>query len=202
MGLVPVLWSFGWTHFSEPCSYSGGWWTEGAAAGVGFPSQIKCYGDVQWEVFSRFWESQRKLRWSQQSCFSPSRMLIEAGFFLGKRSLLLFPSLAELRNKHFPFVWFWLTKSCLSFKNKPMFVSIIFAVWNPLLNSVRRKRGHWHPLSYSSEAQDSFALRCILRVPHRPTWQLPWTWRQMLPSCLREVFWCPSLLDLLFLRDD
>ena len=94
--------------------------------------------------------SRREWRWSQQPGFSPRGMLIKVGFFLGGRSLPLFPSLAELRNKQFPFFWFWLTQNCLSFKNKPMFVSIIFAVWNPFLNSVRRKGDHWHLLSYFS----------------------------------------------------
>lgn len=94
--------------------------------------------------------SWREWRWSQQPGFSPRGMLIKAEFFLGERSLPLFPSLAELRKKQFPFFWCWLTQNYLHFKNKPMFVSIVFAVWNPLLNSVKRKWDHWHPPSYFS----------------------------------------------------
>lgn len=30
----------------------------------------------------------------------------------------------------------------------------------------------------SLQTWDSFALSCILKVLHRPTWQLLWTWRQ------------------------
>lgn len=182
MGLVRVLWSLGWASFSEPCSHSGRSWTEGATAGVGFPSQAKQIVAMFSESFPKILEvdpSWREWRWSQQPGFSPRGMLIKAGFFLGERSLPLFPSLAELRKKRFPFFWCWLTQNCLHFKNKLMFVSIVFAVWNPLLNSVKRKWDHWHPPSYFSFfTEDSFALSCILKVLHRPTWQLLCTWRQ------------------------
>lgn len=124
-------------------------------------------------------------------------------FLRGKISSSL-PSLAELRNKQLPFVWFWLTQNCLSFKNKPMFVSVIFAVWNPLLNSVRRKWDHWHPFSYWSFFTNSGQLCSELYfkgAPHLPG-SCYGRGDKMLPSCLREVFWCPSLPGLLFTRDD
>lgn len=142
MGLVQVLWSFEWTTFSEPGSCSEEWWTDGPSTGVGFPSQVKwTHGCVQWEFVQKSGTWPLKGDCSNLAS-APWECVPRLGF--SQRKNLFFSSPVSLNWGINNFLLFWLAQGCLSFKNKPMFVSVILCCLKPFAKFTRRKWDYWH----------------------------------------------------------